>query len=139
MNLDRLINELALDEGLRLLPYEDTTGHLTIGYGCNLDAGISERVARFMLLDELVPCVEALEKYPFWHFANDARRNAFINMAYNLGVEGFAQFRTMIAAANRGDWNAAADAAVDSRWYVQVKTRGPRIVKAIRVGKHREQ
>lgn len=138
MNLDRLVSELALDEGLRLFPYEDTTGHLTIGYGCNLDAGISERAARFLLLDELVPCVEALEKYPFWHHANEARRHAMVNMAYNLGIEGFAKFKTMIAAANRGDWEAAANAAMDSRWYNQVRTRGPRVVRAIREGKHRE-
>ena len=35
-------------------------------------------------------------------------QEAVLDMAYNLGVGGFMEYRNLIAAADRGDWEAAA-------------------------------
>ena len=48
MNMDALISELELDEGVRLSPYRCTAGFLTIGVGRNLDT-------RKPLLDARLP------------------------------------------------------------------------------------
>src|SRR4051812_27390106 len=41
VNRDALVNQLIIDEGLKLSPYTDTVGKLTIGVGRNLtDVGI---------------------------------------------------------------------------------------------------
>lgn len=138
MSLTRLELETAQDEGLRLKPYKDTVGVLTIGYGLNLEDGITERMALFMMREKLIEAIEDLQGFPFWSLANEARRHALISMRYNLGPNRFRGFTRMIAAANRGDWRTAADEARDSKWYGQVKTRGPRVVTAIETGEHRE-
>ena len=45
-----IIDIIKEDEGCRLKPYTDTTGHITIGYGRNLSAcGISKEEAEFFL------------------------------------------------------------------------------------------
>ena len=41
-------------------------------------------------------------------------------------------------AASEGDWDAAADALVDSSWYEQVKSRGPEVVSMIRPARREE-
>lgn len=58
MNRDRLKAQLVIDEGLRLRPYRDSVGKLTIGCGRNLDdVGITAAEA-MMLLDNDVSRVE---------------------------------------------------------------------------------
>ena len=53
MNRDALISQLIIDEGIKLKPYTDSVGKLTIGVGRNLnDVGISEDEARFLLGNE---------------------------------------------------------------------------------------
>lgn len=37
MDFDKVREQIKFDEGLRLKPYEDSTGHLTIGIGHNLE------------------------------------------------------------------------------------------------------
>ena len=50
MDLDALKAQLTRHEGLRLKPYRDTLGHLTIGVGRNLsEVGISEAEAIALL------------------------------------------------------------------------------------------
>lgn len=138
MSIDRLELEVATDEGWRAKPYQDSVGIWTVGYGFNLEANpMPEAVGRYWMRMILVECIEDLMTFPFWDLANEARRHAFINMRYNLGPSRFRGFRNMIAAANRGDWITAAKQARDSKWYEQVKTRGPRVVTAIETGEHR--
>jgi lysozyme len=47
--MDKLIAEIKRHEGFRPMAYRDTEGFLTIGYGLNLDAGISEPLASHIL------------------------------------------------------------------------------------------
>jgi len=53
MNLDRLQESLRVHEGLKLKPYTDTEGHLTIGFGHNLDNGITIKQAYALLADDI--------------------------------------------------------------------------------------
>lgn len=139
VSINRLANEIAFDEGFSETPYQDTVGVWTVGYGWNLEARpISKAMARQHMLEIIKEGMEYLERFPFWDKANGARKHAFVNMYYNLGRGGFNSFKKMIAAANDGDWNKAAKEAVDSKWYVQVRNRGPRVTEAIRTGIHRE-
>lgn len=61
---DDIILDLKLDEGLRLKPYRDTVGKLTIGIGRNLDdVGISEAEAEYLLSNDLDRTISDLDKY----------------------------------------------------------------------------
>ena len=52
--MESMIGMLKRHEGLRLKPYQDTIGKLTIGYGRNLDdRGISKEEAEYLLRNDI--------------------------------------------------------------------------------------
>lgn len=130
-----LENQLAIDEGLRLKPYRDTVGKLTIGYGRNLDdVGISKEEALIMMRNDIAVSRRELSQYSWFRNLDDKRKDAVINMHFNLGLPRLLTFRNMIAALERGDYKRAADEALDSRWAVQVGERAVRIARVLRGG-----
>jgi lysozyme len=78
---------------------------------------------------------------PGWELANDRGKAAMIDLAFNMGawhekeVDGKLEWKNTVAALERGDFEAAAEGLSNSRWYKQVKDRGPTIVEMIRSGK----
>jgi len=122
-------------EGLRLRPYTDTVGKLSIGYGRNLtDNGISQAEADLMLESDLVWVLKSLEKYDWFDGLNDNRKMAMIDMMYNLGEHRFSLFKNMLAALGRGDYEKAADEMLSSRWSMQVAGRAVALASIIRKG-----
>jgi lysozyme len=99
---------LQTEEGFRALPYVDTTGHTSVGYGFNVTAGISKGAAAALLNQQLVELDAALQQYSWYTEAGDVRGSVFLDMAYNLGLHGLLTFVSMIAAATAQDWTAAA-------------------------------
>jgi lysozyme len=131
-----LILILKRHEGFRSKPYRCTAGKLTIGYGRNLDdVGITEVEAEFLLkVDTLRATDSAGDIFPSILSHTENRQIAIINMVFNLGKTRFKKFRKMIDAIKRGDWESAADEAMDSRWYGQVGARAVEIVGLLRKG-----
>lgn len=134
MDIAKLKSDLELDEGLRLKPYEDTVGKLTIGIGRNLDdVGISEEEARHMLGNDIEWVVEELDRtMPWWRTMPEPAQRALANMAFNLGLTRLRRFKNMLAALQAGDYRKAADEALDSLWARQVKGRADRIADLYR-------
>lgn len=126
--------QLILHEGLRRKPYRCTEGYLTIGVGLNLDAGITEDEAIWLLQNRLKGIIAQLEQYDWYTKLDPIRQKVLIDMAYNLGMAGLLKFRRMIAAIELGDYEAAADQMLDSRWARQVKTRADRLAEMMRTG-----
>src|SRR5260221_216391 len=128
MNSMMLKLQLINDEGLRLKPYRDTVGKLTIGVGRNLDdKGISQEEAAIMLendIDEHVALLDA--KLPWWRKLDEARQNALANMAFNLGIEGLLGFKNSLALLERGEYEKAAANFAMSKWAKQVGPRADR-------------
>lgn len=117
-------------EGLRLKPYKDTKGILTIGYGRNLeDVGIDIDEARYLLENDLIRAEVALVNiFGLDIFKNTEKRiAALISMAF-MGEAKLRGFKNMIAAIKSGDWSGAAREAEDSLWFKQVGVRGPEVV-----------
>ena len=127
--------QLILHEGLRKKPYRCTAGKLTIGVGRNLDdKGISELEALYLLWNDMKDVMDALDRYAWYRQLDPVRQKVMIDMAYNLGMAGLLKFRKMIAALELGDYQAAADQMLDSRWARQVKTRADRLAEMMRTG-----
>jgi len=125
-------------EGLRLKPYHDSTGNLSIGYGRNLKAnGISELEAEFMLTEDIHKATldlwSVLGDDVVWSLS-DNRYNAFIDMMFNLGRSRFLTFKKMIAAAKIGDFEEAAEQMLDSKWARQTKSRAIELSEMVRLG-----
>lgn len=135
----RLLEQLKKHEGFREFPYTDTTGHLTIGYGWNLDAGIDEDMA-FLILTRQVSKVQlaCIREFEFYRDIANARRDVITNMCFNLGIEGFKKFKKTIEAIESRDYETAAEEMLDSRWAVQVGERATELAEQMKTGEYKE-
>jgi lysozyme len=126
-----LREQLIRDEGLRLMPYRDSEGFLTIGIGRCLDrVGISSDEAEYLLDNDIRDVFEDLSRHlPWANELSEARRGVLANMCFNLGIHGLLGFRIFLAAAERGDIAEATAAMLDSKWARQVGLRAVRLAK----------
>ena len=134
MDHNQLLADLESDEGVRLEPYRDSVGKLTIGIGRNLDdKGISKAEALFMLDADVYDALRDLDlNAKWWRRMSDWRMRALANMSFNLGWTRLAGFKKMLAALERRDYHTAADEALDSKWAQQVGERALRIAALFR-------
>ena len=122
------VTRLQDEEGFRALPYQDSTGHWTIGFGTNLDAGVTRHMATAWMLETLAKNREALEKLPWFNAISASAQDVIEDMTYNMGVDGALGFSDMIAALSQNppDYRAASAAMLNSEWTQQVPNRaGP--------------
>lgn len=148
MDTGKLKADLKQDEGERLTVYDDATGepivsgstvkgHPTIGVGRNLTSarGITQDECDKLLDDDIHLVTGELEKqFPWWSSLSDGRQRALANMCFNLGMPTLKQFKNMLAALEKGDYDAAAKEALDSKWARQVGQRAQKIAQLIREG-----
>jgi lysozyme len=99
---------LQLEEGFRSLPYKDTQGHVTLGFGFNVDAGITRYAATALLNAQVTELDVTLAGFPWYQGANDVRKSVFLDIAFNSGLHGLLAFPLLLAAAARADWEGAA-------------------------------
>jgi len=121
----RLKGLILKHEGCKNFPYTDTTGNLSIGVGrCLTTRGISTNEALTLLDDDILYFSSRLSQLcPYFDSLDDNRKIALIDMAFNLGINGFLGFHDMHTALEKGDYNAAYNAILDSKWKDQVGKR----------------
>ncbi|MGP9834226.1 glycoside hydrolase family protein [Marinobacter sp. NSM] len=135
MNRELLRSQLERHEGLRLKPYRDTVGKLTIGHGRNLeDVGISREEADFMLDNDIDQVEQYLNTVDEYNELDEVRQTVLANMAFNLGFYGLMAFRKTWAAISRKDYPEAARQMLDSRWARQVGNRAQELAEIMRTG-----
>lgn len=134
LDADALINQLIIDEGLRLKPYLDTVGKTTIGIGRDLtDEGITEAEARELCFNDIASHVDDLDRHlSWWRQMSELRQQALANMCFQLGWTRLSAFTGMLGALQSGDYEKAANEALNSHWATQVPVRAARIVKLFR-------
>jgi lysozyme len=106
--VDIALPRLQQEEGFRAFPYRDTNGHLTVGFGCNLDAGLSPRAGAALLTEQATERHERLLKLPWYAALDPVRQSVCLDIAFNEGDGGLLKFPRMIAALSRQDWASAA-------------------------------
>lgn len=111
---DLVIARLTTEEGFRAAAYRDTVGALSIGYGFNVDAGISEPAARALLTAQVDERMLDLMVYPWYTALDEVRQSVCLDLAYNLGEHGFMEFQHLIGALSIQNWQGAHDALLDS-------------------------
>lgn len=135
-------------EGLRLSPYKDQLGILTVGYGYNLlrpsaradlaAVGAKLPIVRLSLAQAQLlfdPCFEeacniAGELVPSFDTLTDNQKCALVDMAYNIGPNRMRGFTHMLAALASKDYTEAAAQMLSSKWAGQV---GPRAIEDARL------
>jgi lysozyme len=139
---------LIEDEGMRQFPYLDCCsklwknctckkkGKLTIGIGRNLDdVGLSEGECLALNMNDIDKVTAQIERSFYW-FArlNTPRRLVVFSMAFNLGIDGFKQFKKMIKCIESGDFLSASNEMLKSSWAEQVGTRSTRLALIMKTG-----
>jgi lysozyme len=127
---------LLQDESFKQFPYTDTTGHLTIGIGRNLSTrGISENEAFTLLDDDIIYFGSKLSNLlPFYDSLDEIRQIALINMCFNLGVNGFLEFKNFIGYVEEKDWQKASVELLNSKAAHQCPDRYQRLSVIIKTG-----
>jgi lysozyme len=135
-DVERMIASVKAHEGLRLHPYQDTAGKCSIGYGRNLDdVGISREEAEAMLATDLARTQRGVQTaWPWVADLDPVRAATVIEMAYNLGVHGLAQFTQTLGAIASHRYADAERAMLQSRWAEQVGQRATTLARRMKTG-----
>lgn len=141
MNVTDLIE---FEEGYRSRPYLCTQGYPTIGIGKKIgkrwaniedfDFTVSRKIAKAWLDESLSEILNQLSRLDFVGAIDNDRLFILISMVYQLGFSKFLKFKKMIAALETGDYNEAANQALDSLWASQTPARAKRHADVIRTG-----
>mgnify|MGYP006281625705 CR=1 FL=1 len=146
MKRQQLVEQLKVEEGFMSEPYLCTAGHKTIGYGRNLDAHpdfegetipekCSMELASRILEHDVIAAEHNLSaRWPCFSELDDARQEALINMAFQLGTDGLLEFHKMLAAIQHGDWEKAYSEGLNSKWAKQCPSRAKRVMKQVLTG-----
>lgn len=137
MDIEKLTASIKHHEGLRLKPYNDSVGKITIGYGRNLtNVGISQEEAETLLSNDIQSAIGKAKTLPWWSsvYDNDARARAFTEIGFNIGFGAMAKFSRALDAASRNDWNTCAAEFLNSLWAAQVGKRAETLASMIMRG-----
>jgi lysozyme len=129
---DLMVMELIKKhEGFEGMPYNDSLGFPTIGYGTKLP--ITEEEAEILLEHRLKRMMrELIQKEPFFEKLPEDAQKVITDMTYQLGVGGVLKFKKMWAALKKGDYKKAADEMLDSRWAKQTPNRAKELAEIMR-------
>ncbi len=144
MDINKLREQLEIDEGVVHEVYLDHLGYPTFGIGhlirsddpessCEVGTAISkDRVIDAFNADVEQVMGDCQKLYSDFEELPEEAQQIIANMMFNLGRPRLTKFAGMKRGVDARDWNSAADEMVDSRWYRQVGARAERLVKRMR-------
>ena len=135
-----LLDQLKRDEGCVKYVYKDSLGYDTIGVGFMVDqqkgGGLYPDEINFILRRRVERIRADLSSIPQLGRLDPVRLDAIVNMGYNLGLRGVLDFKMMLDALSRGDWDGAAKEMLASKWALQVGDRANRLAKQVQTGEY---
>ena len=144
MNIQKLQEDLKIDEGVIYRVYLDHLGLPTFGighlitesdpeHGLEVDTPVSpDRVDEAFETDVETVIEDCERLYIQWEHLPEEVQLIIANMMFNMGYTRLSKFKGMKAGVDSRDWDTAADEMVDSRWYQQVTNRADRLVQRMR-------
>lgn len=135
-NENLLLDHLVDAENLKLKPYVDSVGKLSIGIGRNLDdRGITVEEAFYLCRNNIKECKVDLDKnLPWWRKLDNNRQIVILDMCFNMGITKLLKFVNTLNAMKNGRYEDAAKGMENSLWYKQTKRRAVKLVKVMRTG-----
>ena len=131
---------LKLHEGVRSHVYMCSAGYETIAVGRNISEsglGLSDDEIDYLLQNDIDRCVAELSReYPWFEKLDDVRRDAIIDIFFNLGATRFRGFRKALGYMEVQDYILAAHEFRDSIWAEQVKGRADTLTDMIETGSY---
>ena len=131
---------LIQEEGFSVIPYYDTEGYPTIGYGQKLsniryyplsDLRVTEEVAREqmnLVISSIYKTMDNNMHYKTeWRNLNNDRKAVIVSMIYQMGYVGVMKFEKMWAAIKHNKFKSAYVEMIDSLWFKQTPGRAERM------------
>ena len=140
MNIEKLKEQLKIDEGVVYEIYNDHLGYPTFGIGhlviegdpeLGLPVGTpvtEERVKECFAKDVVNVLEDCKILHDGWDGYPEEVKQVIANMMFNMGRTRLSGFRKHSAALQSGDWKQAATEGRDSKWYRQVTNRAERLM-----------
>ena len=144
MDIQKLKEELTLDEGCEFKLYNDHLGYKTFGIGHlvtkddpEYEIEIGEEVSEERVNECFIKDIEKVieDCHILYEYFNELPEDAQLiiaNMMFNLGRHRLSKFVKMKEAVNEANWIEAAIQMEDSRWYKQVPNRAERLCERMR-------
>lgn len=125
-------------EGLRLKPYNDTHGFLSIGYGHNLaSSGIPIEIAdRLLEIDIATAQKQLLTNFPWLSNIDMPRVDALVHLCFWIGIGSFMGFKKMIDAVRVENWKTAHDELLNSNLFSDIPDRTTEIANRLLSGEN---
>lgn len=130
---ETLQQRIMRHEGFTEYPKPDAKGMDVVGYGHDItiiDAnstyanGISQESALTLLEADIdIATRLANGALPWLHLIDELRQGIIVELVFQLGIQGMLQFKQMLQAIQSDDWEAAANAMIDSEWHSQTPAR----------------
>ena len=146
-DLQQVMRRLRREEGFKAHMYDDFNGKryrptaegvVSIGYGLNLEDGISEKVGEAIMREQAIERGEELEARMARESYGDLRdhpekvRHALYDLAYNMGCPRLFGFKRMFAALAMRDYRRMAEELLDSRYARRLPHRAERNASMVR-------
>lgn len=104
------------DEHGTFLPYPDSVGKLTVGYGHLVDKGLPSEIALMLFRADIADALEDVRHcFSCYDQLSRPRQLVLISLAFNLGRAKLNKFVRFIGAVHLGKWDEAADELLDSK------------------------
>ena len=136
-----IIEMLRKHEGVEKYAYKCTADKVTIGVGRNIDKsggiGLSDDEIDYLLSNDIKRVsAELIRAFPWYSELDEVRKDAMIDMCFNMGLPRLSKFKNSLAAMKNGDYDIAALEFLDSNWAEQVGSRSITITDMIRSGEY---
>ena len=136
-----IVEMLRKHEGVETHAYKCTANKTTIGVGRNIDPdggiGLTDSEIDFILANDVRRVNTELVDTFKWYKSLDApRKDAMMDMAFNMGLPRLKQFKKSLAAMANADYELAAVNFLKSRWAKQVGQRAITVTDMIRSGEY---
>lgn len=136
-----IIEMLRTHEGVETHAYKCTAEKTTIGVGRNIDPsggiGLSHDEIDYLLANDIKRVeAELLRAFSWYDDLNQPRKDAMIDMCFNMGLPRLSKFKKSLVAMANGDYDLAAMEFLDSNWAKQVGGRAITVTDIIRSGEY---
>jgi len=137
---EQLLEMLKRHEGVKSHVYLCSAGYETIGVGRNISKsgmGLSDDEVDYLLENDIVRVIKELSsEYPWFRGLDDVRKDAMIDISFNLGATRLRGFRRALAAMDAADYKTASLEFLDSKWSRDVKGRSTELAYMIEMGEY---
>ena len=144
MDLEKLREQLIIDEGVKYETYLDHLSLKTCGighlcredepeYDLELGAKVSEERVTELFEQDIHTVIQDCKKiYDDWDKLPEEVKQIVANMMFNLGRPRLSKFRKLCKAVADRDWQECAVQMEDSRWHKQVTNRANRLISRMK-------